>query len=234
MEQQCLETALLMEFIEENCHGAPKGVIFDCDGVLIDSVEANMLFYNTVRKKLGLPELNAEQREYCQMSTAAQALEYITPPALHSAMGDVVRKMSYARDIEPMIQASEHIITLLKALKGKFFLGVHTNRTGPLDYMFNRLKMSGYFDPVMTVMYCEPKPSPDGARKILQQWGIAPHEALFIGDSLMDMQAAKAAGIPFLSYRNDKIMEKGTCCDFSKLEKALLALRQENEHCELK
>ena len=64
--QQCMKLEQLIEFIEENCKGIPKGVIFDCDGVLVDSVEANMAFYNAIRKKLGLPELNAEQREYCQ------------------------------------------------------------------------------------------------------------------------------------------------------------------------
>lgn len=229
MEQQCLETALLTEFIEEKCKGVPKGVIFDCDGVLVDSVEANMLFYNTVRRKLGLPDLNEAQREYCQMSTAAQALEHITPMALRSQMQKVVREISYARDIEPMITASENLVDLLKALKGKFRLGVHTNRTGPIDYMLNRLEMGGYFDPIMTVLYCEPKPSPDGALKILDMWNLQAHEVLFIGDSMMDKQAADSAHIPFLSYRNDKIMEKGTCCDFAVLERALLQLWAESQ-----
>ena len=37
-----------------------------------------------------------------------------------------------------MIQASEHIVSFLKAITGKFLLGIHTNRTGPIDYMLNR------------------------------------------------------------------------------------------------
>lgn len=223
----CMDLNFIIHYIKENCKGTPKGIIFDCDGVLIDSVEANMTFYNLIRKKLGLPELNEEQREYCQMSTAAQALEYITPNALRSQMHEVVREVSYARDIEPMIQASENFVPFLKAIAGKFLLGIHTNRTGPIDYMLNRLDMGGYFDPIMTVRYCEPKPSPDGANKILAQWNIKPNEALFIGDSIMDMQAARGADIPFLSYRNDKIMEDGTCCDFALLQKALLFLYNE-------
>lgn len=48
--QQCMKLEQLIEFIEENCKGIPKGVIFDCDGVLVDSVEANMAFYNAIRK----------------------------------------------------------------------------------------------------------------------------------------------------------------------------------------
>ena len=223
----CMELDFLVDYIRKNCHGVPKGLIFDCDGVLIDSVEANMAFYNLIRKKLGLPELNEEQREYCQMSTAAQALDYITPAALRSQMHAVVQDVSYARDIEPMIQASEHIVSFLKAITGKFLLGIHTNRTGPIDYMLNRLEMGGYFDPIMTVRYCEPKPSSDGAVKILEQWRIYPHEALFIGDSIMDMRAAQGAKIPFISYRNEKIMKDGTCCDFALLEQALLSLYNE-------
>ena len=50
--QQCMKLEQLIEFIEENCKGIPKGVIFDCDGVLVDSVEANMAFYNAIRKKI--------------------------------------------------------------------------------------------------------------------------------------------------------------------------------------
>lgn len=223
----CMDLNFIVQYIRKNCKGVPKGIIFDCDGVMIDSVEANMTFYNLIRKKLGLPELNDDQREYCQMSTAAQALEYITPDALKAQLPAVVREVSYARDIEPMIQATEHFLPFLQAISGKFLLGIHTNRTGPIDYMLNRLGMGGYFDPIMTVRFCEPKPSPDGANKILAQWNIKPHEVLFIGDSIMDMQAARGAEIPFLSYRNEKIMEEGTCCDFALLEEALLFLYNE-------
>lgn len=221
-----LNSTQLIEYIGEHCKGAPKGIIFDCDGVLIDSVEANMLFYNKVRQKLGLPELNAEQREYCQMSTAAQALDFITPDPLKPLLSNIVREISYAREIEPMIQASDGIVAMLNNLKAHFLLGVHTNRTGPLDAMLNRLEMGSFFNPIMTVLYCEPKPSPDGANKVLKQWNVAPHEVLFIGDSAMDKMAADAANIPFMSYRNENLLEIGTCYDYHELGTALLHLKE--------
>ncbi len=221
-----LNSKQLIDYIGEHCKGAPKGIIFDCDGVLIDSVEANMLFYNKIRQKLGLPELNSAQREYCQMSTAAQALDFITPTALKPLLNGIVKEISYAREIEPMIQASEGIVEMLEDLKAHFRLGVHTNRTGPLDVMLTRLKMNTYFDPIMTVLYCDPKPSPDGANKVLQKWNVAPHEVLFIGDSAMDKMAADAANIPFMSYRNENLLEIGTCFDYHELGKALLSLKE--------
>ena len=115
------------------------------------------------------------------MSTAAQALEHITPEPLREQMHIAVREISYARDIEPMIQASENLVPLLKALSGKFLLGIHTNRTGPIDYMLERLEMGGYFDPIMTVRYCEPKPSPDGAVKNFVQMGFGTPSGPFHG-----------------------------------------------------
>ena len=41
--------------------GRPSGVIFDCDGVLIDSREANIAYYDYLRSYVGLPPLPKEQ-----------------------------------------------------------------------------------------------------------------------------------------------------------------------------
>ena len=66
-------------------HGL-TGIIFDCDGVMIDSRAANAIFYNKVLAALGLPPLTPEQDAYTFMATARQALEYIVPPEMHQRM----------------------------------------------------------------------------------------------------------------------------------------------------
>jgi HAD superfamily hydrolase (TIGR01509 family) len=48
-----------------------------------------------------------------------------------------------------------------------------------------------------------PKPHPDPLLRILAHYGINADEALFVGDSAVDSQAADAAGVPFVSYRAD-------------------------------
>ena len=40
----------------------------------------------------------------------------------------------------------------------------------------------------------EPKPHPEGILRALEQLGVAPEQALMVGDSVADIQAAKAAG----------------------------------------
>jgi len=37
-----------------------KGFIFDCDGVLIDSLQANVVYYNRYRTRFGLPPMSPE------------------------------------------------------------------------------------------------------------------------------------------------------------------------------
>ena len=50
------------------------GVVFDCDGVMIDSRDANRVFYNTVLAELNLPPMGPEEESYAFMATAGEAL----------------------------------------------------------------------------------------------------------------------------------------------------------------
>jgi len=62
-----------------------------------------------------------------------------------------------------------------------------------------------YFSCVMTAARVEnPKPHPEPLWKVLEHYGIQAKEALFIGDSDVDRQAAEAAGVPFVAYRGDR------------------------------
>ncbi len=51
-------------------------VIYDCDGVIIDSLDSNRLFYNTFRTRLGLPPLTAEELQYAHTHTVDEALRF--------------------------------------------------------------------------------------------------------------------------------------------------------------
>ena len=83
------------------------GVIFDCDGVIIDSRPANGLYYNRILAHFGLPPMTAEQEHYSFMATARQALEHILPEELHGQIDYVTSEVvNYRRDILPLLPAS--------------------------------------------------------------------------------------------------------------------------------
>lgn len=64
--------------------------------------------------------------------------------------------------------------------------------------------LEGFFGCIMTAGKVQnPKPHPEPLLKVLEYYGISPQEALFVGDSEVDMQAAQAAGVPFIAYKSD-------------------------------
>jgi phosphoglycolate phosphatase-like HAD superfamily hydrolase len=61
------------------------------------------------------------------------------------------------------------------------------------------MDIAKYFDTAVGANdVARPKPEPDIALSVLKQLGVAPSEALFIGDSVSDMQCASKAGIKAL------------------------------------
>jgi HAD superfamily hydrolase (TIGR01509 family) len=58
------------------------------------------------------------------------------------------------------------------------------------------LKRHGLSFPlVLTREDAQPKPAPDLILRALEHFGLKPHEAIYVGDSLADLRAAQAAGV---------------------------------------
>ena len=67
----------LASLLERTFPAGLSGLIFDCDGVMVDSRDVNIGYYNLLLREVGKPPITPEQAGYVQMSTAKEALEYI-------------------------------------------------------------------------------------------------------------------------------------------------------------
>jgi HAD superfamily hydrolase (TIGR01509 family) len=180
-----------------------KGLVFDCDGVLLDSRRANITFYNYLRTGLGLPVLTDKQQEYVHMSTYEQALDHIIPKNLRRCLPDLLNNVERHIDYYSLLNLETGLLSMLDWLRqGGTRLAICTNRTDPMDDLLLRFNLLGYFTPVQTATNSLPKPHPDGLQKILQEWNADPYEVAFIGDSKVDGSAAQAAGVHFWSFKN--------------------------------
>ena len=75
-----------------------------------------------------------------------------------------------------------------------------------MGYLLDRFDLTESFDLVVTSSDVEhPKPHPEALLKILSAFQIGPQEAIYIGDSLVDAQAAGAAAVPFVAFRNNML-----------------------------
>ncbi len=180
-----------------------KAVIFDCDGVMFDTTGANSAYYNRVLKHLGRPELTPEQFTYCHMHTAENALKFLFEDAgqLEEALA-FCRRMGY-RDLIPMMEIEPHLKSLLRQLRPRIKTAVGTNRSDTMDEVMDVHGLTDDFDLVVTSRNVPaPKPAPDILNRVLEHFRITADEAIYIGDSSLDEQAARAAGIPLVAYRN--------------------------------
>lgn len=191
-------------------HGHSKkvsGVIFDCDGVLINSRKANEEFYNRVLHHLGQPPMTKEQESFTFMATAKEALEHIVPPQYHHMLSKICAEdVNYKRDIMPLITAEEGIVDFLDFLKqNDISCAIHTNRSDTMDIILNRFNLQKYFDTVVTSFMVKPKPSPEGIYYILDKWQFTKEQIIFIGDSLNDANACASADVFFVAYGKEKL-----------------------------
>lgn len=222
-----LSVSELAGWLSDLFEGLPYGIIFDCDGVVIDSREANIEYYNYLRNYLGLPKLTREQEDFVQAATVHQAMDAIFPKPLQPLLRDAAKRVSYVRDIMPHITCYPGLHDVLNFCRDHGVrMAMDTNRTDGMDMLLERCRLQGYFDPVVLAGdVSRPKPAPDGALLILRQWKCEARRLLFIGDSLSDKGAAKDANIAFLSFQTEGLAEQSVS-DFSVLLEALKRFAQ--------
>jgi HAD superfamily hydrolase (TIGR01549 family) len=176
-------------------------VIFDCDGVLFRSEVANVAFYNEVLRRLGQPEMDAHGETACHALASAQLFERLfsgRPDLLESA-----RAIAQALDYGPYyeLMAPQHdLYRVLATLHSRYRLAMATNRGKTAVEVVHRFALRPYIEFTVGVLdVARPKPHPDMLELCIGHFGIAPEEALYVGDQQIDAEAAAAAGVSFVA-----------------------------------
>jgi phosphoglycolate phosphatase len=183
-----------------------KAVIYDCDGVLFDSFEANFAFYSEIMERLGKPPLDRADRDLMRvLHTYANqdVLQHLF--AGEEERWDEVRAVSASiqyRKLFPLMIMESGLRETLDALHGRVQLAICTNRSTSMESLLHSFQLDHYFICIMTAAkVVNPKPHPEPLLKVLEIFGVEASEALFVGDSDVDRRSAEAAGVPFVAYR---------------------------------
>lgn len=183
--------------------GSIKAVIFDCDGVMFDTTEANTAYYNRILRHFGRPPLTPGQFAYCQMHTVDNALRHLFEASGQLGEARAYRLQMGYRQFIPLMALEPHLKPLLRRLRPHIKTAVGTNRSDTMDEVLTTHGLVDGFDLIVTSQdVAAPKPAPDILTRILSEFRIAAEQAIYIGDSDLDEQAAAAAGMPLVAYRN--------------------------------
>jgi HAD superfamily hydrolase (TIGR01509 family) len=185
-------------------------VVYDCDGVLFDSLEANTKLYNDLCALVGRGPLKKEEMQYVHTHTVFEALHFIfgkENDLEKRALEILKQKQVDLKNYVMFLKMEPHLLQALESLKEKGILrAINTNRTTSMKYIMERFNLWPYFEMVVTALDVKnPKPHPESIEKIIQELNINKEEAVFVGDSDVDQQTAKSSGIKFIAYKNRNI-----------------------------
>ncbi len=197
----------------------PEIVIFDCDGVLFDSKEANLHYYNTLLARFGHPPMTDSELDFVHMHNVMESIDHIFrhyPEDLEQAHA-LRRRMDYTPFLRYM-RMEPDLPAFLDFLDGRCHTAISTNRTTTMPAVLAMNGLAGRFAMVVTALdVTHPKPHPEALEKILDHFGLAPEQGVFIGDSVIDEEHARRAGVPFIAFRNPRLAADHHVASFTEV-----------------
>ena len=173
-----------------------RAVLFDFDGTLADSYPAITASVNHVRAAHGLPPLPEDEVRRHVGRGPAHLLAHTVPGADPS---DVARYRAHHPSVmftgtRLLPGAADAVAALARA---GCRLAVCSNKPRPFtDRLLAHLGLADHFAAVLGPEdVARPKPAPDMLRAALPRLGVTASEALYVGDMVVDVQTARAAGL---------------------------------------
>ncbi|MBM3248249.1 MAG: HAD family hydrolase [Candidatus Omnitrophica bacterium] len=174
-----------------------KLVIFDLDGTIVDAYDAIIDSFNYMMKRLRLPAVDPLAiRRAVGWGDKMLLSPFMKKDILNKAL-DIYRphhKVSLLRKSH-LIYGAKGVLMYLKA-KG-YKLAVASNRPREFSKILIRhLKIDSFFD----FMLCgdqlkKGKPDPEIIMKIMDFFSVSKSQTVYIGDMIVDVQAAKRARV---------------------------------------
>jgi len=181
-----------------------QGVIFDCDGVLFESRQANLAFYNAVLPHFDEPPVSGDDAVRAHLCHTAASTQVFASLLGEERARDALAMAASLdfRQFIPFMEPEPGMRDALARLAEFYPLAVATNRGRSILNILEHFDLKRFFRAVITSKDVErPKPAPDMLQEAARRLQLVPSQLLFVGDSELDQAAARSAGMPFAVYR---------------------------------
>lgn len=179
-----------------------KAVLFDLDGVLVDSLDAWHATFNSIRREERQPPV----------PKAVFRKNFGIPPEQDIKLffpGKTIAQVSALKDRhfvkkKHLVRIFPHTLPVLReARKRGLKTALISNSTRSIvSSILNTHNLAGFFDAVVAIQDARHgKPHPEMVLKACRKLGVKPREALLVGDTGNDMLAGKQAGCTTIGYR---------------------------------
>ncbi len=199
-----------------------KAVIFDVDGVLLDSLESNTQFFQKLLVEFGYQGPTLEQYRGMHNLPMWDVIRVMTGLTDEKEIEKIWKRGHQpipGADMIPLVPADAP--AALKELRKNYALAIVTGRIrqsifGKSEGM---AKLESYFK--AAVGYEDTKnhkPHPDPLLLAAERLGVQPHECVYVGDASTDVEAGNAAGMKVFIYGQKNLLgAAGLARNFAEL-----------------
>ncbi len=181
-----------------------KAVVFDLDGTLLNTLDDLADSTNYALAQYGFPCRTLEEVRGFVGNGVRKLMERAVPDGISNACFEEVFacfKTYYVNHCMVRTGLYPGISGMLRTLKQEgYMLAIVSNKLqGGVDELYRH-----YFSDTVQVAVGERsgvarKPAPDMVRIALHELGVAPEEAVYVGDSDVDVATAANSGLPCIS-----------------------------------
>jgi phosphoglycolate phosphatase-like HAD superfamily hydrolase len=184
-----------------------KLVVFDCDGVMFDSKDANRKYYNFLLQKFDHPVMSEQEEDYVHSHNVIDSVNHIFRDSPQEI--DSVNQYRLKVDYEPFLKymiIEPDLKDFLNILKPDYHTAISTNRSTTMPSVMKMHELEPFFDIVVTSLDVErPKPDAEALLKILSYFQLSADEAVYIGDSMVDRDHTDAVSMRLISFKNPEL-----------------------------
>ena len=206
-----------------------KAVIFDLDGVIVESENAHIEAEKQTFLKYGVKISADELHEYTGTTAKVMFTELIRKYKLDVTFEEIFHEKEdvFFELLEKNAEPTRGIITLLRKLKSeRIKLAIGSSSTKKqIKYVLKKLGITRLFDSAVGAEdIAHSKPDAEIFLKAAAELNVNPSECLVIEDSKLGVEAAKRAHMKCIGYRNlnsgNQDLSKADVItdDFSKLD----------------
>jgi HAD superfamily hydrolase (TIGR01509 family) len=185
----------------------PSAVIFDVDGTLVDSNDAHAEAWVRAFAECEHPVDRSAVRRSIGMG-GDKLMPAVSGIDAESDLGrriSTTRSAIFARDYLPGLTAFPRAAELVSTLRDRgFALAVASSaKREELEEMLTLIGLDALLPKkIAGDEVDESKPEPDVILAALGRLHVSPPEAIMIGDTPYDVEAAQAAGVPCIAFRS--------------------------------
>ena len=198
-----------------------KTVIFDLDGTLLNTLDDLADSTNYALSKFGYPTRTIEEVRQFVGNGVAKLIERAIPDGKNNPNFEKclsIFKENYAQNMYNKTAPYNGIIEMLSNLKSKGIkIAVVSNKFDLAVKELCKKYFEGFIDFAAgenEVQGIKKKPAPDTVISVLNEFNFAPEDAVYVGDSDVDIMTAKNSKMPCISvtwgFRDEKfLLENG-------------------------